>query len=112
NVPIARFLANAGIPLGANTTFIYGDLLIPPLVVIYMKSFPARVVWTFVVLFIVGAMLAGALMERAIGDVFGGMSMGSMALNDRLTLISNIVGLCALAFVIVASRVARSEAPS
>ena len=43
NVPIARFLANAGIPLGANTTFIYGDLLILPLIAIYRKSFPPRV---------------------------------------------------------------------
>ncbi|MBD5657318.1 MAG: permease, partial [Candidatus Eremiobacteraeota bacterium] len=42
NVPIARFLASAGIPLGANTTFIYGDLLIPPLVGIYRKSFPPK----------------------------------------------------------------------
>lgn len=112
NVPIARFLANAGIPLGANTTFIYGDLLIPPLVAIYMKSFPPRVVWTFVALFVVGAMLAGAVMERVIGDVFGGISMGSMTLNDRLTLISNVIGLLAAAFVIGASRVARSEARS
>ncbi len=76
NVPIARFLAQAGIPLGANTTFIYGDLLIPPLIAIYMKSFPARVVQWFIVLFIIGAMLAGAVMERTIGDVFGGISSG------------------------------------
>lgn len=40
NVPVARFLAGAGIPLGANTTFIYGDLLVLPLIAIYNKSFP------------------------------------------------------------------------
>ncbi len=54
NVPVARFLANAGIPLGANTTFIYGDLLILPLIAIYRKSFPSRVTWTFVGLFTIG----------------------------------------------------------
>ena len=112
NVPIARFLANAGIPLGANTTFIYGDLLIPPLIAIYQKSFPPRVVRTFIVLFVVGAMLAGAIMDVAIGNAFGGMSMGSMALSDRFTLISNILGLVAIACVFVASRSARSQAAS
>jgi predicted lipid-binding transport protein (Tim44 family) len=105
-------LANAGIPLGANTTFIYGDLLIPPLIAIYNKSFPPRVVRAFLGLFVIGALLAGAVMEIAIGNVFGGMSMGSMALNDRITLVSNIAGLLALAFVFVASRAARSEARS
>jgi uncharacterized protein len=112
NVPIARFLAQAGIPLGANTTFIYGDLLIPPLIAIYMKSFPARIVRWFIALLVVGAMLAGAVMERAIGDVFGGISMGSMELNDHVTLVLNIVGVIAVVFVFVASRTARSEAPS
>ena len=68
NVPIARFLANAGIPLGANTTFIYGDLLILPLIAIYRKSFPPRVTWVFLALFTAGAMLAGAMMERLIGN--------------------------------------------
>jgi uncharacterized protein len=103
NVPIARYLANAGIPLGANTTFIYGDLLILPLVAIYRKSFPERVTWTFVVLFILGAMLAGAIMERVIGSTFGGVSMGSMALSDRFTLIANIVALVAVVVVAVAA---------
>lgn len=89
NVPLARFLASAGIPLGANTAFIYGDLLVPPLVAIYRKSFPPRIVWTFIGLFVVGAMAAGAIMELLIGQTFGGASMGSMALNDRLTMVAN-----------------------
>jgi uncharacterized protein len=101
NVPVARYLANAGIPLGANTTFIYGDLLILPLIAIYRKSFPPRVAWTFVGLFTVGAMLAGAIMERAIGTPVGGSVMGSMALNDRFTLVSNIVALAAIAAIAV-----------
>jgi uncharacterized protein len=103
NVPLARYLANAGIPLGANTTFIYGDLLILPLIGIYRKSFPPRVTWTFVVLFAVGAMLAGAIMDRAIGSTLGGMSMGSMAINDRFTLISNIAAILAVIAVTIAA---------
>ncbi|MBV9700039.1 MAG: permease [Candidatus Eremiobacteraeota bacterium] len=103
NVPIARYLAGAGIPLGANTTFIYGDLLILPMLAIYRKSFPPRVTWAFVALFTLGAMLAGAVMEKLIGSSFGGVSMGSMAVNDRFTLISNVVALIAVAAVAVAA---------
>jgi uncharacterized membrane protein YraQ (UPF0718 family) len=104
NVPIARFLALAGIPLGANTTFIYGDLLIPPLVGIYRKSFPPKVTWWFVGLFTLGAVLAGALMDLVIGNVFGGLQMGSMELSDRFTLVSNIVALIAVAALAIAIR--------
>jgi uncharacterized membrane protein YraQ (UPF0718 family) len=103
NVPIARYLANAGIPLGANTTFIYGDLLILPLIAIYRKSFPARLAWAFVALFAVGALLAGAVMERVVGATGGGMTMPSMAINDRFTLISNVVALAAVVAVAIAA---------
>jgi hypothetical protein len=103
NVPVARFLANAGIPLGANTAFIYGDLLILPLIAIYRKSFPPRIAWTFVALFTFGAMLAGAIMEKVIGSTFGGVAMGSMAINDRFTLISNMVGIAAVIAVAIAA---------
>jgi uncharacterized membrane protein YraQ (UPF0718 family) len=112
NVPVARFLAGAGIPLGANTTFIYGDLLIPPLIAIYRKSFPARIAWTFVALFIVGAVVAGAVMEFLMGGAFGGASMGSMALNDRFTLISNLVAVVAVLAVAVASQRAAKVSPA
>ncbi|MGA8533484.1 MAG: permease [Candidatus Tumulicola sp.] len=111
NVPIARYLANAGIPLGANTAFIYGDLLIPPLIAIYRKSFPPRIAWTFVALFAGGAMFAGAVMEYLIGDVFGGTSMGSMALNDRFTLVSNAVAIVAVLAVGVAAWRGSNHAP-
>lgn len=109
NVPVARYLANAGISLGANTSFIYGDLLILPLIGIYRKSFPPRVTWTFVVLFAIGAMLAGAIMEKLIGSTFGGMAMGSMAINDRFTLVSNIASLVAVVAVALAALSAKKS---
>jgi uncharacterized protein len=104
NVPVARYLANAGIPLGANISFIYGDLLILPLIAIYRKSFPARITWTFVGLFALGAMLAGTIMEKLIGSTLGGISMGSMTINDRFTLISNLVAVAAVMAVALAAR--------
>ncbi|HET7814973.1 MAG TPA: permease [Candidatus Baltobacteraceae bacterium] len=109
NVPVARFLAGAGIPLSANTAFIYGDLLIPPLVAIYNKSFPRRVTVAFVALFTVGALVAGAVMGAVIGD-FGGTSMGSMALNDRITLVTNVVALAAVAALAIVVR--RADSPA
>jgi uncharacterized protein len=112
NVPIARFLANAGIPLGANTTFIYGDLIILPMIAIYRKSFPPRITWTFVALFAIGAMLAGALMERLIGSTLGGASMASMAVSDRFTLVSNILALAAVAAVGIAALSSKRTAQS
>jgi uncharacterized membrane protein YraQ (UPF0718 family) len=106
NVPIARFLANAGIPLGANTTFIYGDLLIPPLIGIYRKSFPPRVVWTFVGLFVVGAMIAGAVMDAIFGHgpMAASMQMGSAAVLDRFTIVANALALLALLGVILVAK--------
>jgi uncharacterized protein len=104
-VPIARFLAGAGIPLGANTTFIYGDLLIPPLVGIYRKSFPPRVVWTFLGLFTFGALVAGATMDALFGRLGGtSMSMGALAFSDRFTLVLNVVALVVLAVVVLVAR--------
>jgi len=104
NVPIARFLAMAGIPLGANTTFIYGDLLVPPLIAIYRKSFPPKVTWSFVGLFVLGAVLAGAAMDALIGGFFGGVAMGSMELSDRITLVANIVTIVGLLAVVLFAR--------
>jgi uncharacterized membrane protein YraQ (UPF0718 family) len=109
NVPIARYLAAAGIPLGANTTFIYGDLLIAPLIGIYRKSFPSRIVWTFLGSFIVGALLAGAIMERAIGNGGAVASGASMAMNDRFTLVANLVAVAAVIAVVVVARIRPKE---
>lgn len=109
NVPVARFLAAAAIPLGANTTFIYGDLLIPPLLAIYRKSFPPRIVVAFVALFIAGAMIAGALMDLVIGHSYGAGSMGSMALSDRVTLVLNVLAV-ALSALLALIRLRPAEA--
>jgi uncharacterized membrane protein YraQ (UPF0718 family) len=108
NVPIARYLMSAGIPLGANTTFIYGDLLIPPLIAIYRKSFPPQIAWTFVGAFILAAMIAGAIMDALIGNVFGAPAMGSMQMGDRFTSVANVVGIVAVIAVALAARRAGS----
>jgi len=118
NVPIARFLAVAGIPLGANTTFVYGDLLIAPLVAIYRKSFPPRLVWAFLGLFALGAVLAGAAMDALFGHGSGAMdAMGSTTFSDRFTLVANVLAVGVLGVILVVARRAAgaprsSETPS
>ncbi|GAB3394146.1 permease [Amycolatopsis echigonensis] len=72
NVPVAAFLKAAGIPLGANTAYIYGDLLILPLVRIYQRSFPAKLTTAFLALFVLGACLAGGVMEAVFSLLPGG----------------------------------------
>jgi hypothetical protein len=66
NVPVARFLKGAGVPLGANIAYVYGDLLILPLARIYRRSFPPKLAAAFLALFTAGACLAGAAMEALI----------------------------------------------
>jgi YHS domain-containing protein len=73
NVPVAQFLKVAGVPLGANTAYIYGDLLILPLVQIYRKSFAPQLTAAFLGLFVLGAMIAGGLMELLISHLPGGL---------------------------------------
>jgi uncharacterized membrane protein YraQ (UPF0718 family) len=109
NVPIARFLATAGIPLGANTTFVYGDLLIPPLVSIYRKSFPPKLVWSFIGLFAIGAMLAGAAMDAAFGSMPHAMTMGSERVSNAFTLVANALALVVLVAVTIVARVAATR---
>lgn len=70
---MAQFLKAAGVPLGANTAYIYGDLLILPLVQIYRRSFAPRLVAAYLGLFVVGACAAGALMEQLISRLPGGV---------------------------------------
>jgi len=73
NVPVAQFLKVAGVPLGANTAYIYGDLLILPLVQIYRKSFAPKLTAAFLGLFVIGAVIAGGLMELLISHLPGSL---------------------------------------
>ncbi len=63
NVPIARYLNNVHIPIGANITYIYGDLLILPLIKIYKKSYPKKIIYLFITFFSLGAIFAGYIMQ-------------------------------------------------
>jgi hypothetical protein len=43
-------------------------------------------------------------MERIVGSAFGSVAMGSMAINDRFTLISNAIAIAAVVAVAIAAR--------
>jgi ABC-type cobalamin transport system permease subunit len=74
------------------------------LIAIYRKSFPPQIAWTFVGAFTIAAMIAGAIMDALIGNVFGAPAMGSMQTGDRFTLVANVVGIVAVIAVALAVR--------
>ncbi len=63
NVPIAKYLNSVHIPIGANITYIYGDLLILPLIRIYKKSYPKKIIYIFITFFSIGAIFSGYIMQ-------------------------------------------------
>lgn len=64
NVPVARYLNISKIPIAANITYIYGDLLILPILSILRKSYPKRIIYLFILFFTIGAMVAGFIMQE------------------------------------------------
>ncbi|WP_322103280.1 permease [Paraburkholderia sp. J41] len=72
NVPLAAVLWNGGISFGGVAAFIFGDLLIPPIVNIYRKYYGSRMTVFMVAVFyaaMVVASLAVELLFRALGWV-------------------------------------------
>ena len=69
--------------------------MIPPLIAIYRKSFPPQIAWTFVGSFIVAAMIAGAIMDLLIGNVFGRRPWVRCR-PATVYLVANIVGIVAV----------------
>lgn len=63
NVPLAAVLWNGGISFGGVVSFIFADLLILPLLVIYAKYYGARMAWTLFGAFYVTMVLAGYAIE-------------------------------------------------
>ncbi len=63
NVPVARYLNISKIPIAANITYIYGDLLILPIISILRKSYPKKIIYLFILFFVIGAMFAGFIMQ-------------------------------------------------
>jgi uncharacterized membrane protein YraQ (UPF0718 family) len=63
NVPLAAVLWNGGISFGGVASFIFADLIIIPILLIYRKYYGTRMAWTLAGLFYVTMVLAGYVVE-------------------------------------------------
>ena len=59
--------------------------------------------------FTLGAMIAGAVMERVIGNAGVVMTGASMSVGDRFTLVANLVAIAAVIAVMLAARARPKE---
>ena len=63
NVPLAAVLWNGGISFGGVVSFIFADLIIIPILLIYRKYYGARMAWFLAGTFYVTMVIAGYLIE-------------------------------------------------
>lgn len=110
NVPVAAVLWSGGISFGGVLAFLFADLIVLPIIVIYRKyygtAFAARIVALMLVTMIVAALLVDGVFSLAglvpstrppRGDVFG-----YIELNYKLVL--NVLGLGIFTVMLVLSR--------
>jgi uncharacterized membrane protein YraQ (UPF0718 family) len=75
NIPLASLLWSNGISFGGVISFIYGDLIVIPLILIYAKYYGARAASYITVLFYVAMVVAGIVIDllfNAVGLVPSG----------------------------------------
>ena len=71
NIPLASLLWAHGISFGGVISFIYADLLVIPLIVIYMKYFGGRATFYIVTIFYASMVAAGIIVDL----VFAGLDL-------------------------------------
>ncbi|HEX5303686.1 MAG TPA: permease, partial [Streptosporangiaceae bacterium] len=69
NVPLAAVLWNGGISFGGVIAFIFADLIILPILVIYRKYYGTRMMLTVLGIFYATMVLAGYAIEFAFGGL-------------------------------------------
>ncbi len=102
NVPLAAVLWNDGISFGGVVSFIFADLIILPILVIYRKYYGTRMMLFILASFYVAMVLAGYVVEilfSALGLVPTGRhaKVGEMALQWDYTTVLNILALAVAA---------------
>ena len=71
NVPLAAVLWNGGISFGGVVAFIFADLIIIPILIIYRKYYGTRMMLTILAVFYAAMVLAGYAVEF----IFGGLGL-------------------------------------
>jgi uncharacterized membrane protein YraQ (UPF0718 family) len=106
NVPLAGVLWNGGMSFGGVVSFIFADLIILPILVIYRKYYGTRMMLFIFATFYVTMVLAG----YAVGFAFGGLGLvpttrhakvTEMAIHWNYTTVLNIAALVVAAALII-----------
>jgi uncharacterized membrane protein YraQ (UPF0718 family) len=106
NVPLAAVLWNGGISFGGVVAFIFADLIILPILVIYRKYYGTRMMLTLLGIFYATMVLAGYIVEF----LFSGLGLvpsartakvGETAIVWNYTTILNIIFLLVAAALVV-----------
>src|SRR5262245_29610326 len=106
NVPLAAVLWNGGISFGGVIAFIFADLIIIPILIIYRKYYGTRMMLTILGIFYAAMVLAGYAVEFA----FGGLglipaeraaSVAETGITWNYTTILNIVFLLLAAALLI-----------
>ena len=81
NVPLAGVLWNGGISFGGVTAFIFADLIIIPILVIYRKYYGTRMMLTILGIFYAAMVVAGYVIEF----LFGALGLIPVSRTARVT---------------------------
>ena len=81
NVPLAAVLWNGGISFGGVVSFIFADLIIIPILVIYRKYYGTRMMLTILGIFYAAMVAAGYVVEF----LFGGLGLVPASRHARVT---------------------------
>ncbi len=101
NVPLAAVLWNGGISFGGVVAFIFGDLIIPPILNIYRKYYGGKpTVFLFVSFYLV--MVVAALCVEGIFFMLGWLPSGQARSVNMATISFNYTTVLDMAFFIVA----------
>jgi uncharacterized membrane protein YraQ (UPF0718 family) len=107
NVPLAAVLWNGGISFGGVVSFIFADLIIIPILIIYRKYYGQRVAWLLFGTFYVAMAAAGYLTEliftalRLVPTGPRHASVGTTAITWNYTTVLNIVFLLLAAVLVL-----------
>ena len=101
NVPLAAVLWNGGISFGGVIAFLFGDLIIPPILNIYRKYYGAKPMWFLFTTFY-AIMVVAALLVEGLFALVGGIPTLRNATVSMKTIAFDYTAILNIAFAIVA----------
>ncbi|MBZ5740772.1 permease [Nocardioides mangrovi] len=106
NVPLAAVLWNGGLSFGGVVAFLYADLIIVPILLIYRKYYGTRMMLALLGIFYISTVIAGYVVELLFGALGlvpdqGGARVGEAGISWNYTTWLNLAfGVLAIALVV------------